>query len=348
MLKTTMTLEEKIGQLFVMGFRGGDVSPGSTVHHDIAELGVGGVILFDKDMVYHRPVNNIESPEQLNELTKQLQSYSDLPLFISIDQEGGLINRLKPEYGFPETRSHGELGKLNDPKETETEGAHIAKILRGMGINLNFAPVLDIAKNPETSVIGKRERSFGADDASVSLHSEAYVRGHESENILSCCKHFPGHGSAVGDTHFGFVDVTDTWEENEVAPYKNLIEKDLCRMIMTAHIFNKRFDDKLPSTLSEKAIQGFLRTELGYDGVVISDDMQMQAISDHYSLKESLRLGILAGLDLFCFGNNLLQEQIKASEAINAVLELVEEGEISEERIDVSVNRILKLKEVIA
>ncbi len=343
-----MTLEEKIGQLFVMGFRGGDVSPGSAVHHDITELGVGGVILFDKDMVYHRPVNNIESPEQLKELTEQLQSYSDLPLFISIDQEGGLINRLKPEYGFPKTRSHGELGKLNDPKETEIEGAHIAKMLKEMGINLNFAPVLDIAKNPETSVIGKRERSFGANATTVSIHSESYVKGHESENILSCCKHFPGHGSAVGDTHFGFVDVTDTWEENEVSPYKNLIDKGLCRMIMTAHIFNKRFDDKLPSTLSEKAIQGFLRSELGYDGVVISDDMQMQAISDHYSLKESLRLGILAGLDLFCFGNNLLQEQIRASEAINAVLELVEEGKISEERIDVSVKRILKLKEAIS
>ncbi len=343
-----MTLKEKIGQLFVMGFRGGDVSVGSIIHKEITELGIGGVILFDKDMVYHRPVNNIESPKQLKALTDQLKSYTKVPLLISIDQEGGLINRLKPEYGFPESRSHHELGKIDDVEESEAEGLGIASVLNDMGINLNFAPVVDIAKDPSSSVIGKRERSFGANAAIVSKHAEAYINGHDAKKIISCCKHFPGHGSAVGDTHFGFVDVTDTWDESEAEPYKHLINKNKCRMIMTAHIFNKNFDDAYPATLSEKTMQGFLRGKLGYDGVIISDDMQMQAISDHYSLKDSLKLGLQAGLDLFCFGNNLLQEQVRASDVIGAVLELVEEGTISEARIDESVNRILKLKEAIA
>lgn len=348
MLKNTMTLKEKIAQLFIMGFRGGDVSPGSIIHKEITELGIGGVILFDKDMVYHRPVNNIESPKQLKALINQLKSYTKVPLFISIDQEGGLINRLKPEYGFPESRSHQELGKIDDVDESEAEGLGIATVLNEMGINLNFAPVVDIAIDPTSSVIGKRERSFGANKDIVSKHAEAYIRGHDNQNVLSCCKHFPGHGSAVGDTHFGFVDVTDTWDESEAEPYRYLINKNKCRMIMTAHIFNKNFDDTYPATLSEKTIQGFLRDKLGYEGVIISDDMQMQAISDHYSLKDSLKLGLQAGLDLFCFGNNLLQEQVRASDVVGAVLELVEEDTISEARIDESVHRILKLKEAIA
>lgn len=343
-----MTLKEKIAQLFIMGFRGGDVSPGSIIHKEITELGIGGVILFDKDMVYHRPVNNIESPKQLKALINQLKSYTKVPLFISIDQEGGLINRLKPEYGFPESRSHQELGKIDDVDESEAEGLGIATVLNEMGINLNFAPVVDIAIDPTSSVIGKRERSFGANKDIVSKHAEAYIRGHDNQNVLSCCKHFPGHGSAVGDTHFGFVDVTDTWDESEAEPYRYLINKNKCRMIMTAHIFNKNFDDTYPATLSEKTIQGFLRDKLGYEGVIISDDMQMQAISDHYSLKDSLKLGLQAGLDLFCFGNNLLQEQVRASDVVGAVLELVEEDTISEARIDESVHRILKLKEAIA
>lgn len=339
-----MTLKQKIAQLFVMGFRGDDVSPGSIIHKEITELGIGGVILFDKDMVYHRPVNNIKSPEQLKVLTEQLHSYSKTKLFIGIDQEGGLINRLKPDYGFPDSRSHKTLGKLDNIDETKKESAGIASVLKEMNININFAPTVDVAVDMDNSVIGKRERSFGGNADLVSKHAEAYIDGHAEHGILTCCKHFPGHGSAVGDTHFGFVDVTSTWQQDEVSPYKYVMAKDKCGMIMTAHIFNSNFDDKYPATLSQKTIQNYLRDTLGFQGVVISDDMQMQAISDHYSLKESLLLGINAGLDLFCFGNNLLLEQIRAKDVINAVMELVSEGKISESRIDESVNRIMKLK----
>lgn len=341
-----MTLEEKIGQLFVMGFRGADVSEESTIAHEIRNCGIGGVILFDKDMVYHRPVNNIESPDQVRKLVETLQGYASTPLLVSIDQEGGNVNRLKPEYGFPPTRSHFVLGENSDVTSTESEGELIARTLKEYGINLNFAPVVDIAEDMETSIIGNRERSFGTTKEIVINHAEAYIKGHQKHNVLTCCKHFPGLGSALGDTHYGFVDATDTWKSNEVVPYQYLISKDLCPMIMTTHVFNGAFDEKYPATLSRKTINDYLRNELGFDGVVISDDMQMQSISDHYSLKESLRLGIEAGLDMFCFGNNLLKEAIKADDAIQVVKELVEDGIVTEGRIEASVKRILKLKRI--
>ncbi len=340
-----MTLAQKIGQLFVLGFRGTDVSEESDIARAISEFGIGGVILFDVDMVHGRPVNNIESPDQLREMVRTLKDYSEIPLLVGIDQEGGKVNRLKPDYGFPPTRSHRELGETGDPAESFKEGRLIASTLRGLGINLNFAPVVDIVPEPDDSPIGIKERSFGAATEDVIEHAEAYIRAHREEGILTCCKHFPGLGTAHKDTHLGFVDITDTWKPIETEPYRRLARQDLCPLIMTTHAFNKQLDEEYPATLSGQTIDGFLRKDLGYNGVVISDDMQMRAISDHYGLKESLRLGIKAGLDLFCFGNNLMEEKIEASQVIELVLELVKEGSVTEERIGQSVTGILELKE---
>ncbi|MBO6793126.1 MAG: glycoside hydrolase family 3 protein [Balneolaceae bacterium] len=328
----------------MMGFRGADVSENSQVLRDIKEENPGGVILFDRDMVHKKPVHNIQSPEQLQALTKKLQEAADLPLLIGIDQEGGIIERLKPEYGFPETKSHQHLGERDDLDYTQEQSELIASVLSDAGINLNFAPVVDLAIQPKSSIIAGRERSFGRDAAKVTKHAEAYIHGHRSHRILTCCKHFPGHGSALGDTHAGFVDVSDTWLEEELEPYRALINKDLCQMIMTAHIFNSNWDADNPSTLSEFVLTKMLRDDLGFNGVVISDDMQMRAISDHYSLKDSLKLGLNAGIDMFCFGNNLLPEPVLLSDAIDAVEELISDGEIPLSRIDESVARILELK----
>jgi len=341
---TEMSLREKIGQLFIMGFRGNDISKNSAVLEMIRTDKPGGVILFDKDMVNNKPVHNIKSPEQVTKLTAALQDASDLPLLIGVDQEGGLINRLKPAYGFPETKSHKKLGKTDDIEITKKESALIASTLSKNGINLNFAPVVDLTLNNESSIIAKRERSFGTDAKTVTKHARAYIEGHLQENTITCCKHFPGHGSAEGDTHAGFVDVTTTWQEEELAPYQTLIQEGKCPLIMTAHIFNSKLDENMPATLSKNVLTNLLRDQLQFEGVVISDDMQMRAISDHYELKESLELGLQAGLDLFCFGNNLLKEQVHLKDAIDAVESLVESGRISEERINTSTERILALK----
>ncbi len=339
-----LTLKEKIGQLFLIGFHGEDGKADSEIAQIVKEQKPGGVILFDKDMVHHKPVHNIKSPEQVRELTSQLQSFSDIPLIISVDQEGGLINRLKPEYGFPATRSHAELGKIDDTSETQSEGELISSMLKKAGINTNFAPCVDLALNLKSSIIAKRERCFGNSSEKVTKHARAYVEGHEKNGIITACKHFPGHGSAEGDTHAGFVDVSSTWQEDEIKPYQSMISEDLCPVIMTSHIFNDHFDDTYPATLSKKTIQQHLREEMNYDGVVVSDDMQMKAISDHYGLEESLRLGIEAGIDIFCFGNNLLKEQIDLQECISIVENFIEKDIISESRLDESVERILKLK----
>ncbi|MEQ8523189.1 glycoside hydrolase family 3 protein [Gracilimonas sp.] len=339
-----LTLKEKIGQLFLIGFRGNDISESSEILENIEQYKPGGVILFDKDMVHDQPVHNIKSPEQVRRLTASLKKASESPLLIGIDQEGGLINRLKPEYGFPETLSHQNLGEKDDVEFTRSHSLHIAETLAKAGINLNFAPVLDLSSNPKSSIIAKRERSFGKSREKVTRHARAYIEGHLQANILTCCKHFPGHGSAEGDTHAGFVDVTDTWKEDELEPYKTLITEGNCQMIMTAHIFNSKLDENMPATLSENVLQHILREKLSFTGVVISDDMQMRAISDHYSLKESLGNGLNAGLDIFCFGNNLLKEQVELKDAIAAVEQLLDEGKVTENRIDASVSRILDLK----
>jgi len=341
---SSLTIREKIAQLFLIGFRGSDLSEESEINHTIRNEKPGGVILFDRDMIHNKPVHNIQSPEQVKTLTKKLKEASEIPLFIGIDQEGGIIQRLKPEYGFPKTVSHQYLGNKDEIEFTTEQSAFIASTLAEAGINLNFAPVVDLAIQPESSIIAGRERSFGGNADLVYRHAKAYIRGHQEHEILTCCKHFPGHGSALGDTHAGFVNVSDTWQEEELTPYRNLINDGLCPMIMTAHIFNAAWDDSLPSTLSPFVLTDILRNQLGFKGVIISDDMQMRAISDKYSLKETLKLGIKAGLDMFCFGNNLLPEQVELSYAITAIEELLEQDELEIQQIENSVERIFSLK----
>lgn len=335
---------EKIGQLFIVGFRGWDAASAEKALQFIKTYKPGGLILFDQDLAQNQPVRNIENPEQVRGLTALLQQASEIPLFLGIDQEGGLVNRLKADYGFPATKSHAELGKLDDVQQTFHEAKIIAETLSEAGINLNFAPVVDLAKNENSSIIAKKQRSFGARAEVVIRHSEAYIKAHLEQKIITCCKHFPGHGSAEGDTHTGFVDVSHTWDETELMPYEHLISQNTCPMIMTAHIFNAKLDENYPSTLSQKTISGLLRNTLNYKGVIISDDMQMKAISEHFGLKEALKLGFLAGLDMFCFGNNLAEKEIQLKDLVKMMEELLDESEIPESRLDESVAKILKLK----
>ncbi len=338
------SLTKQIAQLFIMGFRGSDISKDSTVLKMVEQYEPGGLILFDRDMVHHQPVHNIASPEQVEKLCRTLHDVSPSPLWIGIDQEGGLVNRLKPDYGFTPTLSHAALGELDDEHRTYQEASTIGRILKDLHISINFAPVVDIAKEADSSIIAKRERSFGANSDIVYRHAKAYLNGLHEHGILGCCKHFPGHGSAKGDTHAGFVDITDTWDRDELVPYQKLITDDLCHMIMTAHVVHKNYDRELPATLSPILLSKLLREELHYEGLVCTDDMQMRAISSHFGLKESIRLGLNAGIDLFCFGNNLLPEAIELSQLVRVVTELINEGEISEERIFHSYRKITEAK----
>lgn len=341
------TLEKKIGQMLLLGFRGCEVGEDDPIARDIRELNLGGVIHFDYDMTLQRAERNIRSPEQVRALNASLQRYSDVPLLISVDQEGGKVSRLKEEYGFPPTVSAQELGEKDDPAETRRHAEQCAETLRSAGFNLNFAPDVDLRINPDNPIIGGKERSYSEDPKRVVRHACEVMRAHQEKGIACTIKHFPGHGSSVTDTHLGFTDVTESWREEELEPFETLISSGDCWSVMTAHIFNARLDPELPATLSARVIDGILRKRFRFEGVVFSDDMEMGAISSRYGLETALFHAIDAGVDILTFANNVIYQPEVGRRAIGIIRRFVKEGKISEARIDQSYRRIGALKKKI-
>ncbi len=344
-LPPSPSLREKIGQLLNVGFRGCLPAECELIARDIREHHLGGIILFDQEMADGSTRRrNIESPDQVRTLLAHLQAQARVPLLTSIDQEGGRVNRLKPDYGFPASISHEELGRLNDPAETYRHAAATAETLARAGFNLNLAPVVDLDAHPDNPIIKGKRRSFSADPEIVARHATEFVRAHRDRGVLACAKHFPGHGSAQGDTHLGLVDVTTTWHERELIPFRRLIDAGFCDVIMSAHVFNARLDADRPATLSRAVLTGLLRDQLGFQGVVTSDDMEMKAISRHYGLENSVPAAIEAGIDVLCFGNNLSYEPDIAAKTIAILEKAVATGRLPEERLDASYERVLALK----
>jgi beta-N-acetylhexosaminidase len=343
------SLRDKIGQLLLIGFRGCTPAECNLIVRDIREHRIGGIILFDQDMTggtidTANRRRNIESPTQVKELLAHLQAQSRIPLLTAIDQEGGRVNRLKPAYGFPASISHEELGRLDQTAETYRHAAATAQTLANLGLNLNLAPVVDLDAHPDNPIIKGKGRTFSADPEAVARHAAEFVRAHRAHGVLSCAKHFPGHGSATGDTHLGLVNVTATWHERELIPFQRLISAGLCDAVMSAHVFNAKLDPHHPATLSRPVLTGLLREKLGFAGVIISDDMEMKAISDHYGLENSLPSALEAGIDLLCLGNNLSYDPAITGKAIDILARAVESGRIPETRIDESWQRVLALK----
>lgn len=336
-------LDREIGQMLLVGFRGQTLDPGSSLARDLERLHIGGVILFDYDVELGKPGRNIQSPEQVRRLTRGLQSRVRTPLFIAADQEGGRVIRLKPEYGFAPLPSAAEMGE-GQSQRTGQLAAAMARTMADLGINLDFAPVLDLNVNPDSPAIGKLERSFGRDPKRVAAHGLAFVQGLHQGGVLSCVKHFPGHGSSLADSHQGFTDVSATWSREELEPFAALIRSGKCDMVMTGHLFNSRLDPLHPATLSRKTINGLLRGALGFDGVVVTDDLQMGAISRHYGMEQAIELAVNAGVDILLFGNNLEYDPDMARRAHAILKKLVREERVSRERISQSYERIMRLK----
>ena len=218
--------------------------------------------------------------------------------------------------------------------------------LRALGINWNLAPVVDVNVFPESPAIGALERSFSADPEVVAAHAAAFARAHAAADVISSLKHFPGHGSAAGDTHLGVTDVTASFvREDELAPYRMLIEDGYEDPVMTAHIVNRDLDPSgRPATLSTAIVTGLLREDLGFRGVILSDDMQMGAIVEQYSLERAAVEAVKAGVDMILIANQLSDDRTEVYRVKRAILDAVAEGEISEDRIYESVERILALK----
>lgn len=334
------SLDMMIGQMILIGVSGTSVEPDNEALKAVAEGKAGSVILFEKNIA------KSNSYVKLKKLIWDLQEAAPVPLFIAIDQEGGRVNRLKTKYGFPTSVTHKYLGQTGSLDTTRFYSELMASTLAGMGINFNFAPVVDLETNPDNPIIARYGRAFSADPDSVVIHSRAFISAHRFFGVMTALKHFPGHGSSQSDTHLGMADVTDYWVEKELDPYSELIRAGMVDAVMSAHVVNKQLDDSgLPATLSEKIIGGVLRDSLGFNGVVFSDDMHMKAISENYGLRESLKMAINAGVDIVSFSHNLPDARESNGDKVHRTIrELVETGEIPMFRIRQSYNRIMDLK----
>ena len=335
------SLDMMIGQMILIGLEERQaISQEDPLLAEIKQGKAGGVILFEKNLT------KTQTSENLKKLNATLHEAAPFPLWIAIDEEGGRVNRLKPKYGFVETRPAAELGRLGITDSTYAQGRRMAAQLRALGINLNFAPSVDVAVNPDNPVIVKAGRSFGSNPDSVASHAGAFIKAHHAEGIVTAIKHFPGHGSSTKDTHSSMADVSRTWQFDEIRPFKLLIDSGRLDAVMSAHIVNAHLDpDSLPATLSKKIVQHILRDFIGFDGVVFSDDMQMHAISKHYGMDHAIELAINAGIDMLLICNNVGQtERFSASQIHSMIRAKVENGSIPIARIEESYRRIMRLK----
>ncbi|MDR0665001.1 MAG: glycosyl hydrolase [Helicobacteraceae bacterium] len=326
-------LEKMIGQMIIVGFEGQSAKDewSKLVIRQIKNGEIGGVIIYAR---------NVKDPLQLEALTRALHYSvgSNPPLWIMIDQEGGKIQRLNSKKGFSEYPSAKQIGKgtLNGARAVYR---NLACELRGYGINFNLAPVVDL-ENGE-SVIASDERSFGSDPIKAAEFAKRFIQAHDSCGILTALKHFPGHGSAKADPHVEQADATGAYEEKELIPFKTLINANLARATMISHVIDRDIDE-LPASLSRKHIDR-LRAA-GFIGVIISDDLQMGAITQYFDLNETLVRAINAGDDALIFSNMLTQDPDIPQKALTIVKQAVESGEIDPQKIIDSYKRILVLK----
>jgi beta-N-acetylhexosaminidase len=341
---TEKELKAKIGQMLMTGFRGAEINEDSAIVEAIKELNLGAVVLFDFDVPSNSFPRNIVDFNQTKKLIDDLRSFSPA-LLLAVDVEGGRVNRLKPEYGFLPLSSPKSLAQM-DETEARREMEVKAQEMSELGFNMNLAPVVDVDFNPNNPIVGALGRSFSSDPEIVSQYGRIFIDAFQSEGIVAVAKHFPGHGSSTQDSHLGLVDVTNVWKEEELLPYKNLEKNEALKVVMTAHIFNKNIDPSHPATLSPAFLKEILRFQIGFEGVIISDDMQMGAIDNHYSLEEAIIRAINAGCDILSFSNNSssgYDEEI-AYKAVEIIMAAVEDGRISKQRIIEASDRVYRLK----
>ena len=335
-------LRRKIARLLVVGFRGLTVDEEPWIRTAIAEDGLGGVILFDRHQSAggHR---NIESPPQVQRLIADLKALApDRPLIVAIDQEGGVVTRLSPKYGFPEVASQAQIA-ARGLEAVELWAENLAQTLLDVGVNLNLAPVVDLNVNPSNPAIGALNRSFSPKAQIVINAADVEINAHRLRAIRTAVKHFPGLGSATTNTDFGVADVTETWTDRELDPYRVLLERGSLDLVMVGNLVNGQIDDTAPSSLSHATVTGLLRDQIGFDGPVITDDLQAGAITEAFGANEAIQLAIDAGCDLLLLANQQVYSPDRVGEVVDLVEGLVRVGTITEARIDASIARLERL-----
>jgi beta-N-acetylhexosaminidase len=337
--QTRDSLDIKIGQMILIGFTKAEVD--TVVLEEVRKGNVGTIIVFEKNIP-----NKPNAFASLKKILWTYQKAAPIKLLVSIDQEGGKVNRLKEKYGFTRSITAQATGLSHSLDSARFYAEATAATLAGLGINVNFAPCVDVAVDPNNPVIVKAGRSYSANEDTVTMMAKEFIQQHRKYGVVTVLKHFPGHGSSTTDSHFGVADVTKTWSERELKPYQSLLDSGYVDGVMTCHIVNKNLDKAgRPGTLSPDILDGILRKKMGYNGVVFSDDMQMEAISKQYGFEESIKMAIIAGVDILCFANNVPGSQKQKVERIFTVIKTaVAKGEVSQQRINESFQRIMKLK----
>ncbi|WP_160299998.1 glycoside hydrolase family 3 protein [Devosia geojensis] len=338
---SAQTLEEMAGQMILVGFAGDDVDDVSVaaLREEIAGGHLGGVM-------YLR--SNVKSLTAVEEMNAAFRAASpDLPPFISLDQEGGSVERLTRAVGFEEIPNAATVAARNSPEGAEAIYGTLAQRLAALGFNVNFGPVADINLNPDNQIIARYGRAFATDAETVIAYDTAFIRAHEAAGLLTSLKHFPGHGSSTADSHEGFVDITGTWQESELEPYRELIGEGYDEFVMVGHLYHADYSggvEGLPSSLSPQWITGVLREELGFDGVVISDDLEMGAIRQHFTLRETVTQAVRAGMDVLLFSNTAEPRASLADEIREILVAEAQADPAFAARIEESYGRIVALK----
>jgi beta-N-acetylhexosaminidase len=332
-------LTRQIGQMLMVGFAGQATSHAS-VRRTLDQLRrgqIGGVLLFGR---------NVKSRRQVAELTRELRAAAGtLPPLIAIDQEGGKIQRMGPEQGFAQYPSAAGVAGSLDAEGAQRLYRGLAGELKDVGINLNLGPVVDLDRNRGNRVIGGHGRSYGPDPDRVTTYARAFIAAHRAVGVLTAAKHFPGHGSSRGDSHHGFVDIGETWSPAELEPYRALAGRDGPSMVMVGHLHLPALGEgsALPATLSKRAIIDTLRNRLGFEGVVITDDLEMGAIRDHYRFEESIIAAVNAGNDILLFGN-LRDDPRLVERVVMTIRRAVLSGTIAKSRIEEASRRVVALR----
>jgi len=334
-------LVPRLGDLLLVGFSGTTGEGNADLDRLLCDTRVGGVLLFGRNVVKADQVAQLSGW-----IATRAQACAGRPVLIAVDAEGGRVMRLSPAAGYPSTPSHQELGDTNNVAVTEIEARRIAFMLATAGIGWDLAPVVDVGINPENPVIVGNGRSFGADPGRVTAHARAYIDGMHAEGVLTALKHFPGHGGSVTDSHLGFVDVTDTANPAiELQPYRTLLAERRVDAVMTAHVFNRARDARYPATLSRATITGLLRGELGWQGLVVSDDLRMGAIEQYYGFGEAIVLALGAGVDVLLIADDRLPDGRSASAvAVEALTRALESGRLSERQVENALARVDALR----
>jgi len=329
------TLREKIGQMIWASFTGTRLN--DTIKVDLHQRNLGGVILY---------AGNIVNPNQIKLLNDTIKLFSKTPSFIAVDQEGGRVARLNSTNGFSDSYTAYKLGTIfNSEDSTRKEARTMASWLKQCGFNVNLAPVADVNVNPNSPAIGKLERSFSQNPQTVFQHCAWFIDEFNKKNILTCLKHFPGHGSALQDSHLGFTDITNTWSNSELVPYQSLISQGYKDLVMIGHLYNAHLDSVYPASLSKNVTTDILRSQLGFNGVTITDDMaNMMAITLNYSFEDAVEYAVNAGNDILLYNSVLRNGSSIVENLIDIIESKVSQGKIPLSRIEESYNRIIQLK----